>query len=47
MKRSVFDPNQYFSKALVNGFLASDLSYGDHLWGSRRINKALSGFYNE
>jgi hypothetical protein len=35
-----------FSKALAKNFLASDLSYGDNLWGSRRINKALSGFYN-
>ncbi|GFZ50714.1 hypothetical protein JCM24511_08472 [Saitozyma sp. JCM 24511] len=37
---------EMFSKALAKNFLASDLSYGDNLWGSRRINKALSGFYN-
>ncbi|RSH90670.1 hypothetical protein EHS25_001275 [Saitozyma podzolica] len=33
-------------RALAKNFLASDLSYGDNLWGSRRINRALSGFYN-
>lgn len=36
-----------FSKALMENFKPSDLSYGDNLWGSRRINRALSDFYNE
>jgi 1-aminocyclopropane-1-carboxylate synthase len=31
----------------MTNFLSSDLSYGDSLWGSRRINKALAGLYNE
>ncbi|EIW73272.1 hypothetical protein TREMEDRAFT_24846 [Tremella mesenterica DSM 1558] len=38
---------QIFKLGLLNNFLSSDLSYGDSLWGSRRINKALSSFYNE
>lgn len=38
---------QYFGKCLTQNYLRSDLSYGDSLWGSRRINRALSGFYNE
>ena len=25
----------------------NDLSYGDSLWGSRRINRALGGLFNE
>jgi hypothetical protein len=28
-------------------YTRNDLSYGDSLWGSRRINRALSGLYNE
>ncbi|BEJ15246.1 hypothetical protein CspHIS471_0410130 [Cutaneotrichosporon sp. HIS471] len=38
---------EYFTDAFKNNFLASDLSYGDGLWGSRRINRALSSFMNE
>lgn len=37
---------EYFTKAFAANFLASDLSYGDSLWGSRRINAALAGFLN-
>lgn len=36
-----------FGKALKDNFSARDLSYGDSLWGSRRINLALAGLYNE
>ncbi|KAL0243943.1 hypothetical protein I308_105206 [Cryptococcus tetragattii IND107] len=38
---------ELFSSALQNNITPLDLSYGDSLWGSRRINKALSGFFNE
>ncbi len=38
---------EYFTQAFQRNFLASDLSYGDGLWGSRRINRALAGFLNE
>ncbi|ORY25180.1 pyridoxal phosphate-dependent transferase [Naematelia encephala] len=38
---------EYYSQALAKGFLSSDLSYGDSLWGSRRINRALASFYNQ
>ncbi|KGB77237.2 hypothetical protein CNBG_3075 [Cryptococcus deuterogattii R265] len=38
---------ELFSSALHNNITPLDLSYGDSLWGSRRINKALSGFFNE
>ncbi|KAK1926199.1 pyridoxal phosphate-dependent transferase [Papiliotrema laurentii] len=38
---------EFFGNALRHSFMSSDLSYGDSLWGSRRINHALSGFYNE
>ncbi|GMK59407.1 hypothetical protein CspeluHIS016_0800130 [Cutaneotrichosporon spelunceum] len=38
---------EYFTQAFRNNFLPSDLSYGDGLWGSRRINLALSSFLNE
>lgn len=38
---------EYFPQALAKNFMVSDLSYGDSLWGSRRINKALCGLYNE
>ncbi|CAK9786745.1 PLP-dependent transferase [Cutaneotrichosporon oleaginosum] len=38
---------EYFTHAFQHNFLASDLSYGDGLWGSRRINRALAGFLND
>ncbi|KAL1405968.1 hypothetical protein Q8F55_007650 [Vanrija albida] len=38
---------EYFTRAFADNFLASDLSYGDSLWGSRRINAALATFLNE
>ncbi|KAI9635941.1 pyridoxal phosphate-dependent transferase [Dioszegia hungarica] len=38
---------ELFSKALAKNLLASDLSYGNDLWGSRRIKSALAGFYND
>jgi hypothetical protein len=38
---------QHFAKAMREDYTRADLSYGDSLWGSRRINKALSGLYNE
>ncbi|ODO01973.1 hypothetical protein L198_02704 [Cryptococcus wingfieldii CBS 7118] len=37
---------EIFTSALKN-MTPLDLSYGDSLWGSRRINKALSGFLND
>ncbi|WVN87327.1 uncharacterized protein L203_102505 [Cryptococcus depauperatus CBS 7841] len=36
-----------FENSLQSNFTLLDLSYGDSLWGSRRITKALSGFYND
>lgn len=38
---------ELFSAAMRDNFLPTDLSYGDGLWGSRRINAALSSFLNE
>ncbi|KAK8845419.1 hypothetical protein IAR55_006132 [Kwoniella newhampshirensis] len=38
---------ELFSTALKDNITPLDLSYGDSLWGSRRINRALSGLYNE
>jgi hypothetical protein len=38
---------QHFAKAMREDYTRNDLSYGDSLWGSRRINKALSGLFNE
>ncbi|OWZ30063.1 hypothetical protein C356_06044 [Cryptococcus neoformans c45] len=38
---------ELFSSALQYNITPLDLSYGDSLWGSRRINKALSAFLNE
>ncbi|WRT63638.1 uncharacterized protein IL334_000561 [Kwoniella shivajii] len=38
---------ELFSTALRDNFTPLDLSYGDSLWGSRRINRALAGLYNE
>lgn len=38
---------EYFKTAFAKNFLTSDLSYGDSLWGSRRINRALSSFLND
>ncbi|OCF34966.1 hypothetical protein I316_03513 [Kwoniella heveanensis BCC8398] len=37
---------ELFSTALKN-MTPLDLSYGDSLWGSRRINRALAGLYND
>ncbi|TYJ52364.1 hypothetical protein B9479_007020 [Cryptococcus floricola] len=37
---------EIFTKALKN-MTPLDLSYGDSLWGSRRLNKALSEFIND
>lgn len=36
-----------FSQAFEAGLRSADLSYGDNLWGSRRLNAALAGFYNQ
>lgn len=36
----------FFARVFRDGFLESDLSYGDHLWGSRRLVGALAAFYN-
>ncbi|WWC97127.1 hypothetical protein V866_004005 [Kwoniella sp. B9012] len=38
---------ELISTALKNNFTPLDLSYGDSLWGSRRINRALAGLFNE
>lgn len=38
---------EYFTQTFAANFLSSDLSYGDSLWGSRRINIALAGFLNK
>lgn len=32
--------------AIVNNLSAMDLTYGDNLWGSKRLHKALAGFFN-
>ncbi|WVR03444.1 hypothetical protein IAU60_000435 [Kwoniella sp. DSM 27419] len=37
---------ELFATALRDNMTPLDLSYGDSLWGSRRINRALSGLYN-
>lgn len=36
----------FFGRAFKESFTMADLSYGDHLWGSRRLMDALAGFYN-
>jgi len=33
-------------KAITENLLQKDLTYGDNLWGSRRLNEALAGFLN-
>jgi len=38
---------QHFAKAMREDYTRNDLSYGDSLWGSRRINRALGGLFNE
>ncbi|WWC58053.1 uncharacterized protein I303_100588 [Kwoniella dejecticola CBS 10117] len=38
---------ELISTALKDNFTPLDLSYGDSLWGSRRINRALAGLYND
>ncbi|WVW81724.1 hypothetical protein I302_103720 [Kwoniella bestiolae CBS 10118] len=38
---------ELISTALKSNFTPLDLSYGDSLWGSRRINRALSGLFND
>jgi hypothetical protein len=36
-----------FTTALEQGLRSTDLSYGDNLWGSRRLNAALAEYYNQ
>lgn len=36
----------FFVQAFKESMTIPDLSYGDHLWGSRRLMDALAGFYN-
>ncbi|WVQ80398.1 hypothetical protein IAT38_002503 [Cryptococcus sp. DSM 104549] len=38
---------ELFTTALRDNMTPLDLSYGDSLWGSRRINRALSSLYND
>ncbi|KAH8085861.1 pyridoxal phosphate-dependent transferase [Filobasidium floriforme] len=33
-------------KAITENLIQKDLTYGDNLWGSRRLNEALAGFLN-
>lgn len=35
----------FFRQAFAESFTVADLSYGDHLWGSRRLMAALAAFY--
>ncbi|KAH8079618.1 pyridoxal phosphate-dependent transferase [Filobasidium floriforme] len=34
-------------RAMTSNFTTQDLSYGDDLWGSKRLHRALAGFLNE
>lgn len=36
----------FMGRAFKESFTTADLSYGDHLWGSRRLMTALAGLYN-
>lgn len=36
----------FFVQAFKESMTIPDLSYGDHLWGSRRLMDALAEFYN-